>query len=202
MRNVRAIVIVASLVVALSFPMVVQAQRTAGAPPRTLFGNAWIDVRTYGAKGNGTTDDTTAIQNALTAAAASQAPVLAPAGNYKITGALDLYEGQSFFGVGDSTKLIAFTNNQTMLNLKGSHMQVQGMFLTTAPRVTDVIGVYINPDGDLHANFNKLHTLRIEGPATGIVIQGGQRLAGADMGAWYNSLVDINMRLCAQPPRK
>ena len=163
MRNVRAIVIVVSLAVALSFPMMVQAQLTEGAPSGKPFGNPWIDVRTYGAKGNGTTDDTTAIQNALTAAVSSKASVLVPAGNYKITGVLNLREGQSFFGVGDNTKLIAFTNNQTILNLKGSQIHVRGMFLTTAPGVTGVIGVYINPDGDVHANFNKLHTLRIEG---------------------------------------
>jgi len=46
MRNIRAIVIVVSLAVALSLPMVVQAQLTEGASSGKLFGNPWIDVRT------------------------------------------------------------------------------------------------------------------------------------------------------------
>src|SRR5262245_47018841 len=110
MRNVKAIAIVVSMAVALSFPLVVQVPWTEGAPQGKRVEKPWIDVRTYGATGDGATDDTTALQQALTAATSSKAPVLVPAGNYKITGALDLREGQSFFGVGDSTRLIAFTN--------------------------------------------------------------------------------------------
>jgi Chaperone of endosialidase/Pectate lyase superfamily protein len=194
MRNIRTIVIALSLAVALSFPMVVQVQLAEGAPPGKPFENPWIDVRTYGAKGDGVTNDTTAIQNALEDATLSKTIVFFPAGDYKITNALDIFEGQTLFGVGNGTKLIASTKGQTILNLKGSQIQIRGMFLTTESGVTDVIGVYVNPNGDVHANFNKLHSLRIEGPATGIVIQGGRRIDGADMGAWYNSLVDINIR--------
>ncbi len=46
----------------------------------------WIDVRAYGAVGNDSTDDTAAIQTAITAAGGGT--VLIPAGTYKITSSL------------------------------------------------------------------------------------------------------------------
>lgn len=41
-----------------------------------LLGGPWIDVRTYGAVGDGTTDDTTAVRSAVNAAYAAGVPVL------------------------------------------------------------------------------------------------------------------------------
>jgi Pectate lyase superfamily protein len=45
----------------------------------------WIDVRCYGAAGNGSADDTAAIGQALAAALASDRPLLLPHGTYKLT---------------------------------------------------------------------------------------------------------------------
>lgn len=51
----------------------------------------WISVKTYGASGDGTTDDTTAIQNAINAAMANGgATIYFPAGTYVITSALTI----------------------------------------------------------------------------------------------------------------
>lgn len=48
---------------------------------------SWINVKSRGAKGDGVTDDTTAIQNAISSAAKAGQPyvVYFPAGNYRIT---------------------------------------------------------------------------------------------------------------------
>lgn len=51
--------------------------------------SVWLNVRDYGAVGDGTTDDTTAIQAALTAAAGNGYTVYFPAGQYKITTTLE-----------------------------------------------------------------------------------------------------------------
>lgn len=46
---------------------------------------AWIDVRCYGAAGNGVADDTAAVERALAAALAEDAPLFFPHGTFRIT---------------------------------------------------------------------------------------------------------------------
>lgn len=55
---------------------------------------------TYGAIGNGTTDDTAAVQAAITAAAVAGGTVLFPAGTYRCTAALTLATNVNLLGVG------------------------------------------------------------------------------------------------------
>jgi len=50
---------------------------------------AQVSVKQYGATGNGTTDDTAAINNAITAARASNVQLLFPSGTYLVSGTLD-----------------------------------------------------------------------------------------------------------------
>jgi hypothetical protein len=63
-----------------------------------------VNVKAYGAVGDGATDDTTAITNAISAAYASHVPVYFPgvATSYKITSTIDLtaYPGIAFVGEG------------------------------------------------------------------------------------------------------
>lgn len=54
-----------------------------------------FEVKAYGAVGDGATDDTSAVQAALTAAALVGGPVYFPPGNYKITTALTLAPGST-----------------------------------------------------------------------------------------------------------
>lgn len=55
----------------------------------------FYDVKAYGAKGNGTADDTSAIQSALTACKnAGGGTVFFPTGTYKVTGSLICYSNQ------------------------------------------------------------------------------------------------------------
>ncbi len=53
--------------------------------PFACAANAWIDVRCYGATGNGRTDDTAAVDRALAAALAADEPLFLPHGRFKLT---------------------------------------------------------------------------------------------------------------------
>jgi hypothetical protein len=66
-------------------------------------GGEVFNVMFYGAVGNGTTDDTSAIQSAVTAAAAVGGIVFAPAGSYKITSQIEFSGSVSLVGEGPKT---------------------------------------------------------------------------------------------------
>lgn len=77
-----------------------------------------VSVKSFGATGNGTTDDTTAIQNAVAAVNATGGTVYLPAGTYKVTALIELASNVRFVGAGASTLInfeavfdIGITNN-------------------------------------------------------------------------------------------
>jgi len=59
------------------------------------------DIRRYGAVGDGTTDCTTFIQNAIDC----NKKIYVPSGVYKITSPLFLYQNQEFYGDGETSKI-------------------------------------------------------------------------------------------------
>lgn len=72
----------------------------------------------YGAAGNGTADDTTAIQDALDDAYTTGAPVLIPPGTYKITGTgLTTHQGTSIIGAGSQQTTLTYTGTGTCLTI-------------------------------------------------------------------------------------
>ncbi len=88
-----------------------------------------IDVKAYGAVGDGATDDTVAINTALAAASSGAKSVIAPAGTYKITATLVVSAGVSFAGVGDGTKLNAAGISGELIRLDGDHASLSHMWL-------------------------------------------------------------------------
>lgn len=67
----------------------------------------WIDVRAYGAVGDGVTDDTTAIQNALNAVPSTGGRVFLPFGTYKVSSSLTIGNTTELFGVGTNGSIIS-----------------------------------------------------------------------------------------------
>jgi hypothetical protein len=61
--------------------------------------NFWADVRAYGAKGDGITDDTAAIQNAINAVKGTSVPVFFPSGVYIISQPLTVTDRTHLLGV-------------------------------------------------------------------------------------------------------
>ena len=97
----------------------------------------WVNVRDYGAVGNGSTDDTAAINAAINAATGSAAPasndrrptagVYLPPGVYKVTSDLLIQsvEGFSFAGAGAELTILLASGNgfsTAVLNVDGSAM--------------------------------------------------------------------------------
>lgn len=85
-----------------------------------------IDVRAYGATGDGSTDDTTAIQTALDAADSDNKAIYFPAGTYKIVSSALTY-GSTYsgtprnklymFGDGRNTEIIQTTTNADLFQI-------------------------------------------------------------------------------------
>jgi hypothetical protein len=72
-----------------------------GTTPGGALGDYLINVKRFGARGDGTTDDTAAFQAALSALGGNPGTVAVPAGNYKITGSgaiFTLAKGQNIVG--------------------------------------------------------------------------------------------------------
>lgn len=61
-----------------------------------------FDVSSFGAKGNGVSDDTQAFQSALNAAAKTKATVFVPSGNYRFLGHLKVPDGVTLKGTWES----------------------------------------------------------------------------------------------------
>ena len=62
------------------------AMNSDGTLKNAYYGSAILNVKDYGAKGDGTTDDTTAFRNAVAAVPANGAVIVVPPGQYKIVG--------------------------------------------------------------------------------------------------------------------
>ena len=100
----------------------------------------WASVKDFGAVGNGTADDTTAIQNAVNAPAMA---VWFPPGSYKITSTITLRAGTSLLGAGNASQIVAATVNMTMFAFGGptAHIDVNGLYLTSSVAASGAIGL-------------------------------------------------------------
>jgi hypothetical protein len=91
----RGLITGAALAAAGGVGVTLLSSRPAAASPNDF------DVKTFGATGNGVTDDTIAIRNAITAAeTAGGGTVFFPPGHYRVTGTLTVNSGIRLEGVG------------------------------------------------------------------------------------------------------
>src|SRR6266581_3744745 len=77
--------------------------------------NLFVNVKDYGATGDGTTDDATAIQNAINALPSGGGIVYIPTGTYKLTAALTITTDVFLRGAGASATIL----NQTSTTAHG-----------------------------------------------------------------------------------
>ena len=111
-----------------------------------------FDIRAYGAKGDGVTDDTEAIRAALADAAACRGTVLVPPGRY-ITGKQTLGEGVrlvgrsawSFRSYGASEWILRDASDGCMLDITGAYgASIEGMSLNGRGLGENVHGVFLH----------------------------------------------------------
>jgi len=125
-------------------------------------GSLVYNVKDYGAVGNGTTDDTAAIQAAVTAASAVAGTVYFPAATYKLTATLTIStSGVHLLGAGMwNTILTRSTDYGNTINFTGN--DATGVYVTD----TGIAGFSIRSTGlttsGAHINYNGVarHTLR------------------------------------------
>jgi hypothetical protein len=87
---------------------------------------SFINVRDYGALGNGSTDDTTAINNAITAASIGPRVVYFPAGNYVHSGLTITTSGLRVDLSNEATLFLAAGSNSNSIQITTSDVTIAG----------------------------------------------------------------------------
>jgi hypothetical protein len=103
--------------------------------PAPIQSTPTVNVRDYGATGNGVTDDTSAIQNAIAAAQASNQGVLFPAGTYLHASTITA-NGIALIGVGGASTLLANNPTSTAVILTGLSPSIQNIVVSSAQAST------------------------------------------------------------------
>lgn len=109
--------------------------------PFFLNGNVY-NVKWFGATGNGTTDDSAAVQAVITAAIAAGKAVYFPAGTYLVTG-LTVAGALTIFGDGNQS-IIKTTTNNVIFNVTADGFRMYDLKIIGNDTGTSEIGVRIN----------------------------------------------------------
>ncbi len=153
-------------------------------------GDLVYNVRDYGATGDGTTDDTTAINNALAAAGAGSVVWFPrPAAYYRITAALTVPTGVSPMGPGTACEIRQMTNLKPVFDLfNASNCVVSGFTLTLGPGPSATMGGTFRGDTEYaycagvwsNGHRNLIENLRIKDFSMGVYLNGSNGTVNAD----------------------
>jgi len=123
----------------------------------------WINVKTdFGAVGNGSFDDTTAINNAIAAANTSGAPIFFPAGVYKVSSSLTPITASGVIVSGEGrnrTFIAASFSSGDVMTLRGQFQTIEDMtfwpsvFRTSGFEVVIGLGAFQNIVRNLFITF-------------------------------------------------
>lgn len=153
-------------------------------PIRDKLGDT-VSVRDFGAVGDGTVDDTLAIQTALTAARTVRVPV----GTYRVTGTLTVGYGQSLLGDGQASVIRASSNGFDLIHLPDGYATVGGLRLENGLAGIRLFG----RDGPCVQNA--LTDLTLWDQTDGIVLDG---YTSPDRPCYWNNITRV---LVARPAR-
>jgi hypothetical protein len=190
------------------------AQTFAG--DKSFGGNVWIrgpspyiDVKAYGAMGNGLTNDTTAIQNAINAAGSAGSIVFFPPGIYLVsqivvqTGVSLTGSGinMSPNGLGTELKQMANVNEDMIVSGAVGYQHwsvISNMYLCGDPSNTSGSGIHYTVATGEGASF--IHLMANSFAANGILIYGGVPLYMQDIHTMGNGLYGVNVNPTGAAP--
>lgn len=156
-------------------PIAVSAEGTMAAPDFTASGTGaalrtssdkfsdYISVKDFGAVGDGLTDDTLAIQQAL----AAHDMVLLPKGTYLVTAPIVLSAGQALAGLGQKSILKTSSNSFNAVEIPAAFTKLENLKIEGG-----AVGVKLS-GGTAECVQNAVHDVRIAGANIGIQLDGG-----------------------------
>lgn len=162
---------------------------------RDIFADA-INVRSYGAKGDGVTDDTAAIQAAITAGAATRRSIVLPAGTYRTTAPLTLPSNSTLIGYGAKILFDNDNANDSVIVVSGvSHVSISGLEVdgqkASVPTVTEFkVGIDIKTSTDITLRDLYLH----DNKGDGIYVGAAEGMAPCERVTIDNVWCDANYR--------
>jgi len=141
-----------------------------------------VSVKDYGATGDGTTDDTAAIQTALTVNAGNK--IYFPTGTYKVTNTLTISTGTS----------IEFNGNNAVINYTGSNACLQGASVKYISLIRPNINLTSANSSAIGIQFLGGWFIKIDHPIiTGVTGQTGINIVSSNTGAlgWGSYMIEI-----------
>lgn len=142
---------------------------TLATPLALTYSSGWpyYDVRTYGAVGDGSADDTAAVVATLAAIPSTGGIVWFPAGTYKLTSGVTISKPVTLLGAGPQTSFLLTTSTTLdVLTISANNVSVFGLGFK-ATGITRTAGAYIKApagnNGLIVSNFSMIgHWIGIE----------------------------------------
>lgn len=153
-----------------------------------------VNIKDYGAIGDGIADDTAAIQAALDAVGTTGGAVFVPQGTYKITATLKFDSGTTIYGIGIDSLIKGASIAVPLFQSKGGsgsrryRFVMRDLGIDNTTTIADGIGLDLRNVSD-----SKLDNVFISNVDMGI-----QFYADAGLGCYYNTLKDVSISGCAR----
>jgi pectate lyase-like protein len=152
------------------------ALSTGSSTSRTLaarFADS-VNVKDFGATGNGSTDDTSAIQAAVTYAVANATGIFVPSGNYKLTSSISIAGPVSITGEGKGiSTFLCVGTSAFVVSAAVSEVTISSLEIAQSVRYTTTPNSYvaINVQGTTgnNCNYHTYNDLLIDGFGTAFI---------------------------------